>query len=65
MQSDVIASSLGRTLPTNLSIAVLNCSGLCMAYRVELAARAARDLEILYLEKSVAESQAAVRWYNG
>lgn len=41
-----------------------------MAYRVEFAARAARDLEILYLEilyveKNVAESRAAARWYNG
>lgn len=36
-----------------------------MAYRVELAARAARDLEILYEEKHVAESQAAARWFNG
>jgi plasmid stabilization system protein ParE len=36
-----------------------------MAYRVELAARAARDLEILYEEKHVAESQTAARWFNG
>jgi toxin ParE1/3/4 len=36
-----------------------------MAFRVEFAARAARDLEILYLEKNAAESPAAVRWYNG
>jgi toxin ParE1/3/4 len=36
-----------------------------MAYVVELAARAARDLEILYVEKNAAESQAAVRWFNG
>jgi plasmid stabilization system protein ParE len=36
-----------------------------MAYSVELAARAARDLEILYEEKNAAESQAAARWYNG
>ena len=36
-----------------------------MEYRVELAARAARDLEILYVEKNAAESQAAARWYNG
>ena len=35
-----------------------------MAYRVELADRAARDLELLYLEKNAAESQAAARWYN-
>jgi mRNA-degrading endonuclease RelE of RelBE toxin-antitoxin system len=36
-----------------------------MAYLVELAARAASDLEILYVEKKVAESQAAAHWYNG
>jgi plasmid stabilization system protein ParE len=36
-----------------------------MAFRFELAARAARDLEILYLEKNAAESPAAARWYNG
>jgi toxin ParE1/3/4 len=36
-----------------------------MAYRVEFAARAARDLELLYLEKNAAESHAADRWYNG
>jgi mRNA-degrading endonuclease RelE of RelBE toxin-antitoxin system len=36
-----------------------------MAYRVEFAARAARDLESLYQEKNAAESQAAARWYNG
>jgi len=36
-----------------------------MAFRVEFAARAARDLEILYVEKNVAESPAAARWYNG
>src|SRR3984885_1131572 len=36
-----------------------------MAYRVEFAARAARDLEILYLEKNAAESRMAARWYNG
>jgi toxin ParE1/3/4 len=36
-----------------------------MAYRVELAARAVCDLEILYLEKNVAGSDAAGRWYNG
>jgi toxin ParE1/3/4 len=35
-----------------------------MAYRVEFAARAARDLEILYVEKNAAESQAAARWYS-
>ena len=35
-----------------------------MPYLVEFAARAVRDLEILYLEKNAAESQAAARWYN-
>jgi hypothetical protein len=30
-----------------------------MAYRVEFAARAARDLEILYVQKNAAESHAA------
>ena len=36
-----------------------------MTYRVELADRAVRDLEILYVEKNAAESHAAARWYNG
>jgi len=36
-----------------------------MAYLVEFAARAARDLEILYVEKNAAESDAAARWFNG
>jgi mRNA-degrading endonuclease RelE of RelBE toxin-antitoxin system len=36
-----------------------------MAYRVEFAGRAARDLEILYVEKNAAESRAAAHWYNG
>ena len=36
-----------------------------MAYLVEFAARAVRDLEILYVEKDAAESNAAARWYNG
>jgi toxin ParE1/3/4 len=36
-----------------------------MPYSVEFAARAARDLEILYLERNAAESPAAARWYNG
>jgi toxin ParE1/3/4 len=36
-----------------------------MTYRVEFAARAVRDLEILYVEKNAAESDAAARWYNG
>jgi toxin ParE1/3/4 len=36
-----------------------------MAYHIEFAERAARDLEALYVEKNAAESQAASRWYNG
>ncbi|MGH9351785.1 MAG: type II toxin-antitoxin system RelE/ParE family toxin [Terriglobia bacterium] len=36
-----------------------------MTYLVEFAARAAHDLEILYVEKNAAESAAAARWYNG
>jgi plasmid stabilization system protein ParE len=36
-----------------------------MTYHVELTARAARDLEILYIEKNATESDAAARWYNG
>ena len=36
-----------------------------MTYLVEFAIRAVRDLEILYAEKSVGESLAAARWYNG
>jgi toxin ParE1/3/4 len=36
-----------------------------MTYLVEFAARASRDLEILYKEKQFAESHAAARWYNG
>ncbi|HXH66103.1 MAG TPA: type II toxin-antitoxin system RelE/ParE family toxin [Candidatus Limnocylindrales bacterium] len=36
-----------------------------MTYIVEFSARAARDLEILYMEKNAAESQAAASWYNG
>lgn len=35
-----------------------------MAYHIEFADRAARDLEALYVEKNAAESQAASRWYN-
>jgi len=35
-----------------------------MPYGVELAARAARDLEILYLRKNATDSHAAARWYN-
>ena len=36
-----------------------------MEYHVELAARAARDLEILYVKKNAAESRVAAQWYNG
>jgi toxin ParE1/3/4 len=36
-----------------------------MTYRVELTARAFRDLEILYLEKNAADSPDAARWFNG
>ena len=36
-----------------------------MAYLVEFSAHAARDLEVLYVEKHVVELQSAVRWYNG
>lgn len=36
-----------------------------MPYLVEFADCAARDLEILYLEKNAAESHAAAHWYNG
>ena len=36
-----------------------------MPYEIKFAARAARDLEILYLEKNTEESQAAARWFNG
>jgi toxin ParE1/3/4 len=36
-----------------------------MTYRIELTARAVRDLEILYLEKNASESPDAARWYNG
>ncbi len=36
-----------------------------MAYHVELSARAAHDLEVLYLEKHVAEIRSAANWYNG
>jgi hypothetical protein len=36
-----------------------------MAYHIEFADRAARDLDALYVEKNAAESEAASRWYNG
>jgi len=35
-----------------------------MTYRVELADRAVRDLELLYLEKNAGESKAAAGWFN-
>ena len=36
-----------------------------MTFHVELAARAVRDLVMLYEEKNVAGSRAASRWFNG
>lgn len=36
-----------------------------MAYRVEMTARATRDLDYLYQQIHGAESLAAARWYNG
>jgi plasmid stabilization system protein ParE len=36
-----------------------------MAYLIEFSALAARDLEVLYVEKNASESAAAARWYNG
>jgi toxin ParE1/3/4 len=36
-----------------------------MAYLVELAARAERDLNFLYEQINAAESAAAARWFNG
>jgi plasmid stabilization system protein ParE len=36
-----------------------------MAYLVELADRAARDLEYLYEQIHAAESAAAAHWFNG
>jgi toxin ParE1/3/4 len=36
-----------------------------MAYLIEFAERAIRDLEALYVEKNAAEAPAASRWYNG
>ena len=35
-----------------------------MTYRVELADRVVRDLELLYLEKNAVDSPSAARWYN-
>jgi len=36
-----------------------------MPYLVEFAARAIRDLELLYLEIDAEEPRAAARWFNG
>jgi toxin ParE1/3/4 len=36
-----------------------------MAYLIELANRAVRDLETLYVEKNALESRTAARWYEG
>ena len=36
-----------------------------MTYHVEFSIRALLDLEVLYFEKNVAESQAAAKWFNG
>lgn len=35
-----------------------------MTYRVEFTERAARDLNVLYVEKHATDSPAAARWYN-
>ena len=35
-----------------------------MMYRVDLADRAVRDLELLFLEKNAVDSPAAARWFN-
>jgi toxin ParE1/3/4 len=35
-----------------------------MAFLVEFSTRARLDLEVLYIEKNAAESDAAARWYN-
>jgi plasmid stabilization system protein ParE len=35
-----------------------------MAYNIEFAARAASDLDFLYVEKNAAESKAAANWFN-
>src|SRR5467141_3626031 len=43
----------------------LTTSAANMAYHIDFADRAARDLEALYVEKNAAESEAASRWYNG
>lgn len=36
-----------------------------MTYLVEFSTRASRDLEIPFMEKNAAESDAASGWYNG
>jgi plasmid stabilization system protein ParE len=36
-----------------------------MTYRVEFSIRALLDLEVLYFEKNVADSNAAAKWFNG
>jgi plasmid stabilization system protein ParE len=35
-----------------------------MTYRVEFTERAARDLNVLYVEKHATDSPAAAQWYN-
>jgi mRNA-degrading endonuclease RelE of RelBE toxin-antitoxin system len=35
-----------------------------MTYRVELADRAVRDLELLFLDKNAEDSPTAARWFN-
>jgi hypothetical protein len=52
----------GRTRPAK---AVFDELAANMAYLVEFSAHAARDLEVLYVEKHVVELQSAARWYNG
>ena len=43
----------------------LTISDANMAYHVEFADRAARDLEALYVVRNAAKAQAASGWYNG
>ena len=43
----------------------LTRSAANMTYLVEFSTRASRDLEILFMEKNAAESDAASGWYNG
>src|SRR5258708_33063362 len=55
------------TWPTDAPARRERCStkfGVNMTYLVEFTSRAARDLEILYIEKNAAESYTAARWYN-